>query len=325
MDLKDFEKGLRKLLRKRESKAVITKQDILNHLEDTRQHLNIFRGMWENENLSPDYAKQLWNQTQQLSDDGLFATKYDEFRNRLQGKAAKAETNEPFIACKKVADKLDGMLNGIRGKVNKSFPAKINIHTARYSHLSLLGALHVCDQFAQFSIYLHQGLIWEISKATRRPPQYRIKYVEKHFWAMVNLVNKSFAGTGPITLPSVMEHLQKANNDLTVTNDEGEPNTGFFNKSRAGSTTMNLLGISLENPFWILGKMYSEWKQARMDKIEQERDWMEANLSLLKMDLENVDPDSEEYQRTVKIIENYEAMVAKLDRKLDEYYENSED
>lgn len=320
MDLKEFEKRLRGMVRSKEGKSVIKQNDILDHIEDSKQHLNVFRNMMEN--LSQDHVNELKKQTVRMAEENdYFAAKYEEMVSRLQGKAAKAENNAPFTVCHQVADKLVGMLENTRKQVDNKFPEKLNIHTSRYSHLAALGGIHACDQFSQFCIYLHQGLMWEVSQHLREPPKYRFNYVEQNFWPMVNLINKTFAGTGPATLPSVMEHLRKSNNDIPIITDEGEPNTGYFNKSKAGDTTMNLLGISLFNPFWKIGKLYTEWRHARIDKIEKERDWVQAHISLLKMDLEGADPDSSEYQRLQKIIENYEGMLAKLDKQLQEYYE----
>lgn len=319
IDIKDIEQRLGKLLGRGGSRAVIKREDVLKHIDMSRRYLNTFKETFES--LGEDKLQQLWQQTQSLQNDDYFASTYVEFVNRLNSKAAKAEASKPFSVCLRTARQLADMLNEVEQNVQDLFPEKFNLHSARYSHLAALGAIHACDEFARFCTFLYQGVVWESIKETKEPAPYRFQYVRNNFWFALNLVNRTFSGTGPVKLNSIIKELEKSNNDISVTNDDGEPNTAFFNKSRAGSVTMNLLGTALENPMWILGKLYVEWRQQRMDKIEQERDWIEANVALLKMELEDTDPDSEEYQRLVKIINNYEGMLAKADRKLDEYYD----
>ena len=46
---------------------------------------------------------------------------------------------------------------------------------------------------------------------------------------------------------------------------------------------------------------------------------MEQHVSLLQMDLNNMDPTSPEYQRTVSIINAYDAKITEYDEKIIEF------
>ena len=51
----------------------------------------------------------------------------------------------------------------------------------------------------------------------------------------------------------------------------------------------------------------------------KEKEWMESHVALLKLQLQNVDPNSDEYRKQVKIIAAYDEMIAGLDQKIDAY------
>ena len=57
-----------------------------------------------------------------------------------------------------------------------------------------------------------------------------------------------------------------------------------------------------------------------MRRLRSERDLMQARVQLLKLELDGVDPESPEYKKQLKIIENYTAIIARIDQKLDKYY-----
>jgi len=140
------------------------------------------------------------------------------------------------------------------------------------------------------------------------------------FKYFINILNWVATNRGPIAFETAMTELRNTNNDVTVTNDEGTENIVGFNGSQLSRTTFTLLGISLQNPFFLIGRAYATWEKNRIKRLEQEREWIEATVSLLKLELDHEDKDSPNYIRQAKIVKNYSAELSKIDRQLAKYY-----
>ena len=60
-------------------------------------------------------------------------------------------------------------------------------------------------------------------------------------------------------------------------------------------------------------------KHLKYLKQKKEKEWIEAHVALMKMDLANADPNSDEYRKTVAVIDAYSEQLAELEQKIAEY------
>lgn len=255
--------------------------------------------------------------------DGEYARVYAKLIKGLNNNAAAIEKAEPMTIVTTTCKSLKMMLDDLQSKVDKEFPDQLNIFTAKYSHLALLGAIQVCAIYSNFATYLISGLINETTDTDISIPEYRLRYVQDQFVFAEKLINDVAINTGPLAVNYVLKELRVANNDLPVVDQNDKPNTGFFNITKSSSVTVNMIERGLSNPFFTIGRLYIQWKDAKIRRLQQEKEWMEANIALLKLRLDKYDRDDPQYQRLLKIVQSYSDQIAKIDRALEKYYSSS--
>lgn len=322
MKLEDLQKDIRKVLISKNKHAVITRSSVIKRIDMATASLKNFRLIGSS--LSPEHDKIIWNFIETEGKQHPYAAIYAEFVHKLEGQAAQNERKSPMRTCDQVAGRFITTLDDITDKVPRMFDDKMNLNSMRFSHLAILGTVELCEQFAKTCVYLYQGIAHEIIQETPEPPRYRYKYVHDHLQTLVNVTNWVYRGNGPIAYEVALKELRNANNDILIADDNGDPNTKFFNMNKVSRNTSSFLGSAMQNPFFILGKLWVEWERRRISKLEQEREWIESNVALLKLKLENVDRDSPEYTKREKVVERYEGIISELDRKINKYYEDSE-
>lgn len=111
--------------------------------------------------------------------------------------------------------------------------------------------------------------------------------------------------------------------DVNIVDEDGNANTAFMNSSAIPSSLQHSLTIGTKsfiiNIFRWIGEQWVMHKHLQYLRQTKEKEWMEAHVALLKMDLANADPNSEEYRKLVGIIDNYNDQLAELDQKIAAY------
>ena len=69
---------------------------------------------------------------------------------------------------------------------------------------------------------------------------------------------------------------------------------------------------------WVLS-LWDDWKHERYLKNRDFKEWLEQSATLLRLEANNHDPNSPEYQRLMRIIEAYDKKIVDYDRKLNDY------
>lgn len=320
--LKDLNKGIRDIIKKRAKGVVWNKEAILKQIATERQGAIAFTNSLDS--FGPKHTNQIVDLIKEKAKDKSnypACAAYTDMVNKFEAKAKKTETSNPFHTCPKVARNIAGSLDKAEAFVVKNFEEKTNIHTCRFSHLMVFGVMQTAAIYSKTCTYLYQTAMWELVQATPKPPKYRMDYVNNHLQTVTNTINRAVNGAGVLSFQACIEELRKSNSDIGILNEKGDPNTEFGQFSGLSNTTKGFLGISLSNPFFVVGKLYQEWRNHRITKLEEEREWMQANTALLRMELDGLDKDDPEYVRQARIVENYDEAITKLDRKINDYYE----
>ena len=63
-------------------------------------------------------------------------------------------------------------------------------------------------------------------------------------------------------------------------------------------------------------------RNLKYQKMIQEKEWLQNHTDLLKLQLNGIDPNSDEYRKAVKIINTYNDMIRDLDLKISSYMED---
>jgi hypothetical protein len=317
--LKQLQDLIQKQILKSAKATVIKKSDVLDQIELVALGLTNSNIMFDGLNKEErGKARDIL-----VESGGEYSKSYAKVVSGLNSKAAAIEKDEPLSIVARTCSALRMMLDDLQSTANSELPEKLNIFTAKYSHLAILGAVHVCSMFSQFSSYLMGGVVSEIIGSDLTIPEYRLKSVNDNAAFAIKLINDVAINTGPLAVNYVLKELRAANNDIPVVDQNDKPNTGFFNITKSSATGNDMIERGLGNPFFYLGSLYIKWKDGRIRRLEQEKEWMQANVALLRMRLDNHDKDDPQYQKLVKIIQNYSDQLAKIDRAIAKYYDTA--
>ena len=65
--------------------------------------------------------------------------------------------------------------------------------------------------------------------------------------------------------------------------------------------------------------MWDDWKHTQYLKNKDFKEWLENHSALLRLEVTNIDPNSPEYHRLLKIVDAYDQKIVEYDRKIASY------
>lgn len=216
-------------------------------------------------------------------------------------------------------------LETIERNTANSFKDKaITVYNAKLSQVAIMGVIEEAETFVDFTVYLIDNISYEICenngvKELPIPKKYRIQKIQKYLTDYIQICKNRMASNAAV----ITSEIDKVRNNLDVNliDDNNNPNTGFIQSERYSPLTRNFIqtGVRRFVVFRWLGEQWNLIKHSRYLKAKKEKEWMESHVALLKLQLQNVDPNSPEYRKQVKIIAAYDEMIAGLDQKIDAY------
>ena len=200
----------------------------------------------------------------------------------------------------------------------------ITVYNTKLSQVAVLGVVEEAETFVDFTVYLIDNISYEICenngvKELPMPKKYRIQKIQKYLQDYIGICKNRMASTAAV----ITSEIDKVKNSLDVNliDENNVPNVGFIQSDKYSPLTRNLIQIGARKfiIFRWLGEQWNIIKHSRYLKAKKEKEWMESHVALLKLQLQNIDPNSEEYRKQVKIISAYDEMIAGLDQKIDAY------
>lgn len=235
-----------------------------------------------------------------------------------------------FDSISTVAVTYSKILESLDRTTNVMFKDKqINVFNSKLSHVAVFGVLGEAELFVNFATYLFDNITYELCanngvRELPMPKKYRISYVQQNQVNFINLL-KNRLQNGANVVISEIDKAGRSASDVNLIGEDNEVNLGFVQASGYTPMMRNLLTIgarSFMNPFRAIGELWNLIKNSKYNKAKKEKEWMEAHVALLKLQLQGVDPNSDEYRKQVQIIEAYNEMIAELDQKIDQYENN---
>lgn len=241
---------------------------------------------------------------------------YKQFRGKLVKKASALETKEAFGAILNVSSKFDTILADIEDGVEKLFVDKnLTIGNTRVSHLIVFGVIKDCHEFIKFSRAIFGTLTTELSGELGATAGFRMNTIIDH-QGVVNTINRVCKEEGAYSFLHAIDKLNQNGSNLLLYSGNKLSFTDFlipkaFTKTAANLTLSGLIGINI---FRFLGEGWNTYQAKRQKLKELDKDWMESRVALLKLDLVGVDHNDPRYLELIKIIDNYEGMINKLNQ-----------
>lgn len=225
-----------------------------------------------------------------------------------------------------VAQNLNSVLQMVERNVNVLFNEKFTtVYNAKVSQLAVFQIVNQAQIFSNFAVYLFDGILYEIIvnegvHELNQPKPYRYDFINKYKLGVVELMKVGSLPNGANQLISEIDNLRKSS-DVSLINDVNQVNGAI-------RVVKNKFGL-LEGGATILASIFryfGEWgvlmRNLKYQKMIQEREWLQNHTDLLKLQLNGVDPNSDEYRKAVKIINTYNDMIRDLDLKISSYMED---
>jgi len=305
--------------------ATITKEQILDHLDTNRQSL--LSGMTFISNLEPFLPKM--KQEIMLVRNPDLKTQfgvhlYQQIAKSLIGTASKMESNSLFASFMMAAQTYNSITDQIIRGIDDFVAGKtLTIFSTKMSHAVILGLAEEADFYGKYLVSLESAIVSSICTDVPAPAPYLVEFMNTNFKRFADLTNRIINSGAEKNFVNALRDYVKNGTDILLVGNENVSNVKFA-KVSLGKLPPDLLASSAEGIgiFRGIGNWFFDRKDRKMRKLDAERKLLKAQVDLMKLDLDNVDPNTPEYQRMAKIIANYQGMIAKMDRELDEYYSN---
>jgi len=203
---------------------------------------------------------------------------------------------------------------------------KMTIYSTKMSQVVIFGMIDEAKLFCKYTTSLFSFVTFEITQHNniselQEPKKYRkMLIVDKANDFTTNCIRR--LADNPYVFSDDMDKASQ-DIDINITTETGETNMGFVNPANIPASLRHSLTIGSKsfiiNIFRWVGEQWVMHKHIKYLKQRKEKEWMEAHVALLQMDLQGKDPNSDEYRKLVAVIDNYNEQIAALDQKIAEY------
>lgn len=245
---------------------------------------------------------------------------YDNFVRMLSGKAAADERKRPLLSLKEANDDFCKILKEIHKKLDYLMEQdSVNLWNVRMSHIAVMGIIRQSDLVLNFSIYLYAYLTRVASGTASAIPRYRENYMlDKCDRAAVitsNLRDKK----GPYNFLKEVDTIRKEQRDV-VLGATGDIR-GFLRFTNVNNFSVSFLdnilsALSALNIFRAALDAWDNYQFAKYERNKEVKEWLEQHVALLRMDLNDMDKNSAQYQKTLQIIQAYDDKIVDYDKKI---------
>lgn len=240
---------------------------------------------------------------------------------QLTGKASAYEKSQPFGAALIASSQFVKILHEINKNIDDVFPKEsITIFECKISTVMLLGILREIDIFCRVTTLLWGHFTDVVTGGDTIPLGYRAEYIVKNFEKYIVVLNDIHTKDHNYSFLKDIGDLQKKNSDIILyANNQSFLN--FLNPTNLTQSAMHHVtyGIWGFNVFTWIVSLWDDWKHIQYLRNKDFKGWLETRAALLRLELNNTNPNAPEYQRLVKIIKAYDAKIAEYDRKLSDY------
>jgi hypothetical protein len=153
--------------------------------------------------------------------------------------------------------------------------------------------------------------------------KYNLDRLKDNLDSFIYLCNSIANAKGKYAIMNEIGALKTKGLDVRIVSSD---NIGAANVSKFLSSTLGIENIfltifsTITNFITFIGEAYIDKRHEYYMNIQDKKKWMESQVALIKMNMEDVSHDNEEYNKLFKISEYYSDKIAKYDRKLSRYY-----
>ena len=246
------------------------------------------------------------------------------YQTYVKALASRKSTNyeaEAFFGSLEKANKtMLGLIADILKNVDQLIDDKnITIHNTRITHAATLGILSHANLLTTFTAYLLDAACGVVVEDTKRLPKYREVYLTKNALAVARVVDLINDREGRYNFVKEMDGLKRRGDDLMLWTERGTIDEYGSDRpyEDAKGFIMGFLDVTI--PFYAVRKFWDDYKHNQYLKNRNTKAWLEQRVALVRYKLAGMDPNSPEYIKAEEVAANYDELISKYDRKIQDY------
>jgi len=247
---------------------------------------------------------------------------YMQVLRQLIGTAKNMESKQFLSAFRLTALSYCNIMDQFNKNIDQLIDEKaLTIFNSKLSHIAVLGVVQDCNMLGRWLVTFAGALAFDICKATPAPAPYVLQFLQGNLNDVISIINRTVNSGDPLYQVKTITDLAKSGNDVLLVGNDNMSNVKLA-KGGLGKLSETLLESGVKGIFG-----FRWWNNIKVNILDrwyrrkrQEREYLQAQVDLMKLTLDGMDKNSPEYVRLAKLIANYEAIFAKMDRDLDNYY-----
>lgn len=320
----DLTLNIKGLIDRRSEFKPLNKKYIKDTIEQLISEHKIFVNLMSS--LTMKELKEFTNKITMLSKSNTinYVAVYENYTKNLRGVSKLNEESVILSSLHFASKRFIGILEELIDNLDKYFNGEsVSIGQLQLSHIVIFGVIEEASIVSNFGIYMFNWLVINTSNERIITPPYRLNFLKMYGQQVATIVNRMYDNKGIAAYLATIDTIKKSNTDIKLINDTNQPNTQFMKSSMFGLSSKNIMqvGFMNKNLFRWFGEMLANRTHKKYIRLEQEKEWLEAQLALLKLDLDNTNVDDPQYRKLIKIIEATDDIITNLDKKITKYYE----
>lgn len=206
-------------------------------------------------------------------------------------------------------------LSLIARNFNKIFGSYGSLETAKISHAYVLGYMHLSE--VVYSWFASALFLLDTSNK-ERPAGYHLARLNDTLPIVLAFMNAMQRRSSSATIMTELARIQTDGKDIALTTN-GQTIGDYANETDYGAEAMVALNGFVANPLLLAGQAYMMLIRWKYEQRKAEREWLQAKIARMQLQLQGVDPESEQYKNLVKTIEFYTKHITELEAKIAAY------
>jgi len=295
----------------------IDKYGILSPLMAASDYIDATKKLYGIVLSSPDTVALIAGKTEPKSKyQGKAQEAYKAYLTGLPAHDRSREISSPLSTIRDTIDYASGNIALIEDNFEGLFGTVVDgdASTIRTSSLIVLGYLEMVNDFMNWLSQLSSHAMDD----TDLIPPYWTNKLTTNAKLMGEFVGNNLNKWNPKHkgLLETVRHVQKMGGDVTVKTGDNWMDD-IVHDSQYTVDQQELLNASIRNPvLWFIDKQIVR-HQYKTELYNSRKDWLVSKVALEERRLAGLSPDSPEYKRLKKIVDNYASLVTKYEQKLE--------
>jgi len=243
------------------------------------------------------------------------------FPRLLSGTAKSMEDNRFLSSIQKTVSILIDFNESVLKNINDIITQdSVVINNVRVLDTYCVSVIEQTKSYCDFCYDLFGLISYVINDFSQDYPKYRQLRLTNNYPLFIEITNQLCNSKNNVSILKDVKTI-KSNGFNFKLNDTSVGAVSSINNNILSKRVVTGLHrfLGFPNPFRYVCDLYVDMRHAIFSKNKDEKEWLEFHVSMLKMKLNQIDPNSEEYIRLSKAVEFYEDQIAKKQRKIDDY------